>query len=158
MQTINNTNSSISLTGSALKSDSTGLVFNFSSSAAAKLAFTSNQSFFNSIFHANEPAFQLTYCDTIAACKAPSPINTPYLVQLILTNTTGSVTIGDRPTGTSPIAIPVAIPLPASFTLFLSGLGVMVGLMLRQRMRRAHNSEYSEDRCAGIAPRGKLAV
>lgn len=139
MQTINSTNSTISLTGSALRSDSTGLVFNFSNSAAAKLAFTSNQSFFNSVLHANEPAFQLTYCDTVAACK--SPTNVAYLVQLILTNTTGSVTIGDRPTGTSPIARPV--PLPASFTLFLSGLAVMVGLMLRQRTRRALSSGYS---------------
>jgi hypothetical protein len=86
---IDNTNSTLSLTGVALSATNAGLlVFNFASTTASVLSFTSTQHF-TVVGGVVLPAFNLTYCDTGAACKTPIG-NTPYGVDLVLSSTHGA--------------------------------------------------------------------
>ena len=86
---IDNTNATVSLTDGALSATSTGLlVFNFASTTASILSFTSTQKF-TVVGGTVLPAFSLTYCDTIAACKAPIS-GASYDVLLVLSSTHGA--------------------------------------------------------------------
>jgi hypothetical protein len=140
MTSIDKTNSTVTLTGGALSATSTGLVFNFASHAASELSFRSNQAYVVA-FYGLQPAFGLNYCDLGAACSyTVGSASIPYEVERVLTSTHGA-SIGTRPTGSSAIATLAATPLPASVSLFGSGLAGLAGLAgLRvwpRRQRRA---------------------
>jgi hypothetical protein len=130
LTSIDKTNSTVSLTGGALSATSAGLVFTLSASGSSILSFTSNQSY------SGHPAFKLTFCDTAAACfYTVGTLKITYDTELILSTTAGS-TMQTRGTVTSPIALRVVTPLPASLPLLLSGLAGIGALSLRRRLRR----------------------
>jgi hypothetical protein len=135
MTSIDNTNSTVSLTGSALSANSAGLLFNLAASGVSILSFTSNQT--NS---SGNPAFRLTFCDTAAACfyAASATLNISYRTELFLGFSSGGFTRQTRSTVTSPIATFVPTPLPTSLVLLLTGLTGIGGLSLRRHGRRGH--------------------
>jgi hypothetical protein len=126
LATIDNTNSTVNLTGVALSATTTSLVFNFNSAVASTLVFTSNAQV------SGNPMFKLTYCDLGAHCTAP--FATDVRVNLIL-NTTSGGTNQSRFTGTSPIAVIAPTPVPGALSLFVGGLG-LIGLLARRRKRK----------------------
>lgn len=86
---IDTTNSTVNLAGGALSATSAGLLlFNFASTTASILSFTSTQHF-TVVGGTILPAFSLTYCDTVAACKTPIGV-TPFDVDLVLSSTKGA--------------------------------------------------------------------
>jgi hypothetical protein len=112
MKSIDNTNSTLVLTGGALSATTAGLVFNFASTTSSKLSFASTATAV--VLGVTRPKFSLIYCDVGAACK--DPFNTSFEVNLQLFSTSGG-TSGTRPIGTTLIA--ETTPLPAAFPMSL---------------------------------------
>jgi hypothetical protein len=134
LTSIDNTNSSVSLTDGALSATTTALVFNFASTTSSILSFTSTQTF-PSIGGIILPAFGLTYCDTGAHCIAPINGST-YDVDLILSSKSGA-SITPRFVGTSPIAtVPGPIVGAGLPGLMLAGAGLL-GWWRKRHMARA---------------------
>jgi hypothetical protein len=132
---INNTNSTVSLTDGALSATSTSLIFNFASTTASILSFTSTQHF-TVAGGTVLPAFGLTYCDTGAACKAPIS-GASYDVLLVLSSTQGA-SITPRSICTSTIA---SVPGPIVGAGLPGLLMVFTGLLGWWRCRRIVRSD-----------------